>query len=168
MPTPTPTPDQRAAISHVLLCPTDEEAPPVGGGNSDACEQGEPFVRWDWDDEDNVFYVEEGGQQGTTITDSAVKDGDMSEPIEVEWTPSTSNVSGTVVGAGSNVCTYPGDSGPPQHNGTVETCEGSAGNSGNGPPGQSSAPGLDNSVVGPLILLMLVGALTFNIRRQSD
>jgi hypothetical protein len=110
----------------VLLCTNDEGAPTVGGQSSDACPDGEPFVRWEWT---GSSFQAEDGAQGTTMTATQFKE--PGEPVEAEWTSNTYNVSGTVVFGGGNTCTYSGDSGPLSHQGTVESCEGAAGGGGN-------------------------------------
>lgn len=122
--TATQTPDPRAAISYVLLCTTDEDAPTVGGAGSDECVEAEPFVRWEWDETQNQFVAEDGAS-GTTMTATAYEDQD--EPVEATWTSDTYNLSGAVVGAGGATCGYPGDSGPLPHASDVEACSGNAG-----------------------------------------
>lgn len=109
----------------MLLCTNDDGAPTVGGAGSDACGDGEPFVRWEWT---GAGFVAENGPQGTTMVATEFKE--PGEPVEAEWTSSIYNVSGAVVGAGGDTCTYPGDSGSLPHSGTVESCEGSAGGGG--------------------------------------
>ncbi|QLD89463.1 hypothetical protein HWV07_10650 [Natronomonas salina] len=64
------------------------------------------------------------------MTATEFKD-DEDEPVTAVWTSETYNVTGVVVGAGGDMCTY--DYSPdgtfPQED-TVETCDGPAGNSG--------------------------------------
>lgn len=125
--TPTSTPDERAAISFVLLCTNDEGVTSVGGRESDECPDGEPFVRWEGNG--NEFEAEEDSR-GTTITATEFKEA--GEPVAAEWNSSIYNVTSAVVFGGRNTCTYTySPDGTLPQNGTVETCEGSAGG-GNG------------------------------------
>lgn len=62
------------------------------------------------------------------MTPTEYKDDEETEPVEAEWTSGTYTVSGAVVGAGGETCTETyNENRPLPQNGTVETCEGSAG-----------------------------------------
>lgn len=164
--TTTQTPDDRVAISFILLCSTDEDAPTdvQEEGSEDCPDGGEPFVRWEWNG--NQF-VAEDEPHNTTMEATEFKDDEQNEPVEAEWTSGTYNVSGAVVGAGGDTCTYPGDSGPLPQNGTVESCSagngGGGGNQGNnggnsGNQGGGPSSGMTNGIV-PLLGLLATSAL---------
>lgn len=164
--TPTATPDDRAAISYVLLCTADDGAPTdVAGDGADQCPDGEPFVRWEWDEDESRF-VAEGDERNTTVTATEYKDAEGTEPVEAEWTSGTYNVTGAVVRSGQEVCTYEYEpDGTFPQNGTVESCENSTGG-GNGqgqagPPNQSEV--LHAQAV-PLVALLGLGLL---LRRRQ-
>lgn len=151
---PTETPDRRAAISYVLLCSEDEGHPTVDGAGADACPEGDPFVRWEWL---GASFVAEDDQAGTTVVATEFKE--PNEPVEAGWTSTDHNVSGAVVGAGSETCTYGGDTGALPHGGSVETCPGTGGASsatGLGIPGLDEVTGLF-SLVGLVAIAGLVG-----------
>ncbi|MCU4800939.1 integrin alpha [Halobacteria archaeon HArc-gm2] len=159
--TETETEDQRAAISFVLLCTTDEGAPTVGGAGSGDCPEGEPFVRWEWTG--SSFTVEDG-DAGTTMEPSLFKE--PNEPVEAQWTSTTYDVTGAVVGAGGETCTFPGDPGDLPDTGDVESCEGTGAASMSNPAGSGIVPG---SAPGGLIAgtFAFAGASVLAIRRRN-
>lgn len=111
----------------MLLCTTDENAPTIGDGGrgADACPDGEPFVRWEWNESQDQF-VAEGDAAGTTM--NATELNEDGEPVAAEWTSSEYGVSGAVVGAGQENCTYDFDD---ADSGTVETCNQNGGGTSN-------------------------------------
>jgi hypothetical protein len=119
--TPTPTSDDRAAISFVLLCVDENEDVPeeaVGGVGSDACPAGSvPLVRYD-----GTPLTAEGPAYGTVLTATEFKDGDLTEPVAAQWVSTEYDILGAVVGAGGNVCTFTDRDDDFLDTGAVESC----------------------------------------------
>ena len=76
-------------------------------------------MKFEWN---GAAFVPEGGDpMGVTVTATAFKENDPSEPVEATWT-SAQTISTVVVKSGSEECTYPGGIA-----GTVESCPASGG-----------------------------------------
>lgn len=96
----------------------------MNGTGSDQCpNDGKAFVRWEWNESTNQFEAE-GNADGTNLFATEYKDDNQEEPVEAEWTSSTYDITGAVVGAGGNTCTYEYSN---ASQGTVETCDSEAG-----------------------------------------
>ncbi len=158
----TGTPDERAAISFVILCVAeDADAPdePVMGRGSDQCPSGsKPLVRWEWT---GSTFAPEGDAEGTGVTATEFKE--PGEPVEASWTSSTFDILGAVVGSATDECTFtdPSGDGPPD-SGNVESCGPPSG----GPPaiGTGWLPSVD-----PLAVWFVTSVAGFGliVRRRS-